>query len=168
MNPDNTAHLAGLPQQTPRVPSWEVKSTNIPSPGSCEGRGPTLSSRWAGEQRGSDFSFLLQRLASLLPLLIPGPSTPQARACQVARMSPDLPWWVVSPFKCPFPEQPVPTVPGCEASRPSLLESFNILPLHHPSRLRSFSPCATVGFFGGNGDSGGTLFQSLFCSRASH
>mgnify|MGYP000545337413 CR=1 FL=1 len=46
----------------------------------------------------------------LLPLLALTPAQTRfpSHACRVALPSPDLLWWVVSPFNCPLPEQHVP------------------------------------------------------------
>lgn len=58
----------------------------------------------------------------------------------MAALSPDLPRWVVSPFKWPFPEQPVPAAPGCGAPRLSPLEPFSTLTSRHPSISILHSP----------------------------
>lgn len=83
-----------------------------------------------------------------VPPLLPAA---QLLTCRVALLSPDLPWWEVSPFKCPFPEQHVPDSP-----RTGGLSALSSGVLQHPgpSRWESLSPCASVGFFWGGGGGG--------------
>lgn len=85
----------------------------------------------------------------------PLPPPRPACACWVTLLSPDLPWWEVSPFKCPFPEQPVLTLPGHKHLGSAFLSPSTSWPRVIIWVRVPFSLCGCGGL-GGRG----SLFQS--------
>ena len=109
MYPENTVLCRYSISDHLRVPSWGV---NPLSPLQFLGRKGPLSAAqpaWVGGVCQVSVSRRLQT-PPLLPLLAltPAQTCFPSHACRVALPSPDLLWWVVSPFNCPLPEQHVP------------------------------------------------------------